>query len=288
MFGAAGVFVRSLLGYGFSGITVIFLRFTFAAIEMLILILCTDRRLLKIKLRDLPIFIGTGLGCMFGLNLAYNTSIKYLPLSLAAILLSLAPIVVLIMAAILFKEKITARKVICMIAAIIGCALAGGVLEQQSGSEISGFGIAMGLIAALFYAMYSILSRIASDRGNQTYTIIFYSVVLIALVTIPFAQYDMIAGYVNEAPVGHILFLIAHALCISVLPYVFITTALQHADAGYVSIIASGGEPVAAVFFGMFFFGEIPTIIGIAGIAITIAALTVLCLKPKTKRDESK
>ena len=280
MFGSAGVFVRSLLGYGMSGISVIFLRFAFAAAELLIVILLTDRRLLKLKLRDLPLFMGTGLGCMFGLNLAYNTSIKYLPLSLAAILLSLAPVIVLFLSAILFKEKITAKKIICMIMAIIGCALAGGILEQHSGMTLSGLGIAAGLIAAFFYALYSILSKTASNRGNHTYTIIFYSVLIIAVVTAPFAEYDIIGSYISEAPMPHMLFLTAHALCISVLPYVFITTAQLYADAGYVYILASGGEPVAAVVFGMIFFGEMPTAVGIIGMLITITALTVLCLKP--------
>lgn len=280
MFGSTGVFVRSLIAYGMNGTSVIFLRFSFAAIELLIMILCTDRRRLKIKLKDLPLFMGTGLGCMLGLNLTYNISITCLPLSLAAILLSLAPVIVLFLSAILFKEEITARKIICMLMAIIGCALAGGILEQQSGSTVSGLGIVMGLIAAFFYALYSILSKIASSRGNQTYTIIFYSVLIIAIVTAPFAEYDIIGSYISEDLVPHVLFLIAHALCISVLPYVFITTAQLYADAGYVYILAAGGEPVAAIIFGIIFYGEIPTLIGIIGIIITITALTILCLKP--------
>ncbi len=279
MFGSTGIFVRSLIAYGMSGTSVIFLRFSFAAIEMLIMILCTDGRRLKIKLRDLPLLMGTGLGCMYGLNLAYNVSLTCLPLSLAAILLSLAPVMVLFMSAILFKERITTRKIICMIMAIAGCALAGGILDQQSGLKVSGFGVITGLIAAFFYALYSILSKIASGRGNHTYTIIFYSVVIIAIVTAPFAQYDLIGRYIGESVVPHLLFLTAHALCISVLPYVFITTAQLYADAGYVYILAAGGEPVAAVIFGMLFYGEMPTPIGIAGIIITITALTVLCLR---------
>ena len=78
----------------------------------------------------------------------------------------------------------------------------------------------------------------------------------------------------------HLLFLTAHALCISVLPYVFITTAQLYADAGFIYILAAGGEPVAAVIFGMVFYGEMPTLLGLAGMAITITALTVLCLRP--------
>ena len=49
MFGSTGIFVRSLIAYGMSGTSVIFLRFSFAAIEMLIMILCTDGRQYPVK-----------------------------------------------------------------------------------------------------------------------------------------------------------------------------------------------------------------------------------------------
>ena len=103
---------------------------------------------------------------------------------------------------------------------------------------------------------------------------------------LPFVDYDMFTGYIAEAPLGHTLFLIAQSLCLSVLPYILITAAMLYADAGMVSILASGSEPVAATIFGAIFFNEIPTWLMIIGIVITIAALTFLCMKPKCDTPE--
>ena len=74
-------------------------------------IILTDKELFKIDLKDIPLFLVCAL-CIIGLNLCYNESMNTVPLSLAAVLLSLAPIYVLVFAYVLFREKITANKII--------------------------------------------------------------------------------------------------------------------------------------------------------------------------------
>ena len=277
LFGSAGVFVRTFTEFGMSNPTLIFLRTSIASIFLFILILCTDKSRLKVKLRDFPLFIGTGLIAMLGVNLCYNYAVNTLSLSLAAVLLSTSPIFVLIIAAILFKEKITKKKVIGAALAIIGCLLSTGILENVGSTNLSSLGIFLGICSAVFYGLYSIISRIATDRGYHTYTIIFYSVLLIAIALIPFVQFDIAANYVAVAPAWHTVVLILHALCTSVLPYVFLTYALMHAEAGTVSILASGGEPVSAAVFGVIVYSEIPSLLMILGLAIVIYALVLLC-----------
>ena len=130
MFGSSGIFVRTLTQNGIDPITLLFLRFSIAIIPILLAITITDKNLLKITKKDIPLFLICAL-CIVGLNLCYNTSMNSVSLSLAAVLLSLAPIYVLIFAYILFREKITLKKVICMILAIFGCILMTGVLESN-------------------------------------------------------------------------------------------------------------------------------------------------------------
>ena len=281
LFGSAGVFVRTFTEFGMSNPTLIFLRTSIAAAFLFLLIFFTDKSRLKVKLRDFPLFIGTGLIGMLGLNLCYNQSVTMLSLSLAAVLLSTAPIFVLIIASFLFKEKITKKKIIGAALAIIGCLLSTGVLEEVGTTNLSGFGIFLGCLSAVFYALYSIISRLASDKGYHTYTIIFYSVLLIAIAMIPFVQFDVAANYVEVAPVWHTVVLLFHSLCTSVLPYVFLTYALMHAEAGTVSILASGGEPVSAAVFGVIVYSEIPSLLMLLGLAIVIYALVLLCQTPK-------
>ena len=52
-------------------------------------------------------------------------------------------------------------------------------------------------------------------------------------------------------------------------------------EAGTASILASGTEPVAAVFFGMLFYMEVPTVLMMIGLIITIVALAFLCKSDK-------
>lgn len=277
LFGSVGIFVRILSDFGFSNATIFFLRVSIATVLILVFLLIYNKDLLKIKTRDIPIFLGTGILGMMALNLCYNNAIGELTLSLSAVLLSTAPIFVMFMAAILFKEKVTKRKIICLFLAIGGCVLASGVLEQSAQSTFSVKGLAFGVMAAFFFGVYSIFSRIATDRGYNSYTVIFYSVIFAAIVLAPFADFNVIGEYMGQAPIGNLAFLCLHSLCTSLLPYIFITLALKYVDAGKVSILTSGAEPSSAAVFGILFFGEIPTIIIVVGIIVTIAALILLC-----------
>ena len=118
-----------LVDAGLNNITVFFSRVLIASIILFFFLLIYNRSLLKIRLKDIWIFILTGGVGSLGLNICYNESILNLSLSLAAVLLSLMPVYVVIIAAIFFKEKITFKKIICMILAIAGCVLVSGVLE---------------------------------------------------------------------------------------------------------------------------------------------------------------
>ncbi len=285
LFGSGGVFVRTLMGYGMSNATVLFTRVFIAAIILLLFLLFYNKSLLKIKIKDLPIFIGTGILGMMSLNLCFNAAIKTLSLSLATVLLSTAPVFVVILAGIFFKEKVTSKKVICMLIVIAGCVFASGLVDSPQGAVGSLTGIFIGAGSAFFYSLYSIFSRVATNRGYHTYTVIFYSVLLISIVLAPFIDWNLIGGFVVEAPAKNILFLIMHSLCASVVPYVCITMSLLYMEAGKVSILASGGEPATAVLWGIVFYREIPTVLIIVGIVITVVGLAALCLN-NTKKIE--
>ena len=223
------------------------LRFSIAILYIFIAIFLTDKSLLKINKEDIPLFVLCGL-CILGLNLCYNSSINTVPLSLAAILLSTAPVFVLVLEYLLFKEKITSIKVLCVILVLIGCTLVTGLLEENS-IDISWIGIIAGIGSAIFWAIYSVTSRKSIDMGRHTFTILLYSLITITIVTIPFTNFTQIANFVNLSPVQNILFLLLHSLVSFALPYVFITISLNHLDAG-TAVILSSGEPIAALAFG--------------------------------------
>ncbi len=280
MWGSAGIFVRKLTELGMNSYTVVSVRVVLAVLILAVGLGIYDKDLLKIKLKDLWIFVAGGVVGMFGLNICYNFAISELSLSLAAVLLSLSPVFVLFMAAILFKEKITSKKVICMTIAIVGCVLASGVLESASTMRWSVKGIIVGTIGAFFYGLYGIISKTAMERGYHAFTTTFYCLFMVMLVVIPLTNWKLVTNVVVANPVKMSVFLVIHSLCTSVLPYILYTFSIRYIDAGMASILASG-EPVAAMIFGVIFFSEIPTVLSVVGIVLVIVALALLSMPDK-------
>lgn len=284
LWGSVAIFVRRLTAFGMDNWTILFTRVAIASLLLGIFLIIKDRNLLKIQIRDIWLFAGSGIIAMLGLNYCYTEAIKTLSVSFAAVLLSLSPVFVMIFASILFHEKITSLKVICTFFAMAGCFLISGILESGSVS-VSAYGIFIGLMAAVFYALYSIFSKISMQRGYNVFTITFYSMLLMAVVLLPFTDWSMTISFIAESPVKNLIFMILHSLCTNVLPYVCFTWSLNYVDAGKAAILAAGGEPTAAMIFGILFFKEIPSMIGIIGLIITVAAISVLC-KPNNNEQE--
>lgn len=274
MFGSSGIFVRTLTQNGIDPTTLLFLRFSIAIIPILLAIFLTDRELFKIDKSDIPLFIACAI-CIIGLNLCYNESMNTIPLSLAAVLLSLAPIYVIIIAYIAFGEKITSKKVICMLLAIFGCVLMTGVLENSM-MNFSLFGIACGIGAGLFWAFYLIASKKSIKNGKHTFTILLYSIIIISIALIPFTDFGQINAFVSINPLLAIVFLIIHSTFSFALPYVFSTLSLNFIDSGTSSIFLSASEPFAALLFGLLIYGEIPTLVMLCGFILTLVSMTIL------------
>ena len=78
------------------------------------------------------------------------------------------------------------------------------------------------------------------------------------------------------------LFMILHALCNSILPYFFYTWSINRIEVGKVSIITAGGEPSAAMMFGLIFFGEWPSLLWDG--ADDIRLIDPLCSGEKSSR----
>ena len=280
-FGSAGIFVREL-SENMNSTSIISSRILIAILLLGLWIAVRYPMNFRIKLKDSWIFVGAGILGTLGLNLCYNFSINELSLSLAAVLIALAPIFVMIFAFFMFHEAITAKKVISIILALVGCVLTSGILENNASMHWSWIGILVGSASAGFYALYSIFSKLGMKKSYPALTITFYSMLAIAVVLLPFTQWDNMAHYIAANPLRNTLFMVMHSLCTAVCPYAFYTVALDHMEAGKASILCSC-EPVAAMVFGLFFFGEIPTVLSVTGLVIVLLALAMLVLSDKSQ-----
>lgn len=273
--GAIGVFIRKLSAVGMDNYTIIESRTIIAVLMLAVFIALYDKSLFVIRIKDTWIFLTASLLGMFGLNIFYNESVSRLSLSFAAVLLSLSPVFVLIIAAFLFRERITSRKIFCVILAVAGCVLVSGIFENLSDVTVSFLGVLIGIASAFFYAIYSIMTKIAVKRGYQGLTVTFYCLLIIALVLIPLCSWGKIGQFVASEPLQNSIFMAMHSLCTSVLPYALYTVSIQYMETGKASILAAS-EPVAAMVFGALFFSEQPTFLSLFGLALTVLALILL------------
>lgn len=280
LWGFMGFFRRTLDTMGLSASNCIAVRCIVAAILFAITMFIADRKAFKIKLRDAWCFVGCGIVSLLVFGLCYFKAMDYMSLSNAAILLYTAPCFVIIISAVLFKEKITPKKIAAMLMAFAGCCLVSGI---GTGDEISAIGLALGLCSGLCYALYSIFSRFAINRGYSSFTINFYSCLLAGIGATAVGGTDFIP-LISLTP-SNLLFAVATGLVTCFLPYLLYTYGLIGIENGKASIMASI-EPVVATLCGVFIYNEGLTVMSTVGILLVLSAIVLL--KEKSTNEQAK
>ena len=267
--GLIGLFTRPLTAAGLSALQVTFVRSVIVFVGMGLFLLVKDRSLLRIDLRDLWIFLGTGLVSIVFFNVCYFTTIQMTTLAAASILLYTAPCFVMLMSAVFFQEKITAQKLAALALAFGGCVLVSGI----GAGGITPFGLLTGVGAGLGYAMYSIFSKIALKKYH-TFTVIFYTFVVSTACLAPFVHVGQGLAVVTGS--GRTLLLALGLGVVSTfMPYVFYTGGLEHVEAGRASVLAFA-EPMVATLAGIVVFHEQLNAKNAAGIALIFLAIVLL------------
>lgn len=283
LWGTSGVFVRFLTAASFSSITIIGARLLVSSTILVIVLWVRDRSLFRLALKDLPVIAGAGVFGSLGLNICLNVAIMELTLSFSTLLLAMTPIFVMPMAAILYKEKITAKKLFCVLLAIAGCVLLSGVLEGGEAIKLSVLGVVTGVGSAVFNAGYTILSKAGSNRGYDPFVITFYAFLSALIVLIPFVNWPQVFSYAASGPIP-LAVIIGQSLLCGVLPYSLYCMGLKYVESAKAAILATI-EPVAAMVLGLLFFAEIPTPLNLVGMAICIGALCLLVTKDKLNEN---
>lgn len=274
--GTSGIFVRYLRNAGFDNMTIIFSKGLVAAAIMFAVILSKNPNALKASPRDVPFLAAVGITGMLLLSVTYNEAVFRISLSLASVLLCLAPVFVLVFGLLLFGEQLTRSKLACMCLAFLGCIMLSGILDEGGNMKWDTIGFLFGLGSAVVNATYTLISKAATDRSYSTMTIYFYGFLAITVILAPFADWDLMLDYLMDSPIKASLVYLSHSAWTSMLPGILYITAVKNTDAGKTAILAAGAEPVSAMAAGLLVYREIPSFVGTAGMVLTIAALIVL------------
>lgn len=281
LWGSMGLFVRTLNTAGLETMDIVFLRALVTGAGMLGYLAICKPSLLKIRLRDFWCFLGTGIASIVFFNFCYFRAITLTSLSVAAVLLYTAPAMVMVMSWFLFKEALTGRKIIALVMTVAGCVLVTGVLKE--GNTLTAGGILLGLGAGFGYALYSIFTRYALERGYHSLTITCYTFLIAAAAAVPLSH----SGFVMQVAFsswGMGAFSLAFGLLCTVAPYLLYTIGLKYTDNSKASILASV-EPVTAAVLGVIVFHESLTAMTVLGMVLVLAGMAVC--SSRTKREKT-
>ncbi len=267
--GIIGMFSRPLSAAGLSAVQITCVRSVIVAVGMAVILFVKDRSLLRIQLKDLWMFLGTGLLSIVFFNICYFLTIERATLAAASILLYTAPCFVLLMSAIFFREKITAQKTIALILAFAGCALVSGF----SGGRMSLFALMTGIGSGFGYALYSIFGTLALKK-YQPFTVTFYTFLVASAVMLPMSGVGVIMQVLTED-----LYVLGNGLALglisTLLPFIFYTAGLKQMEAGKASVLAFA-EPLVAAIAGIMIFKEKLNTQNGAGIGLIFLAILLL------------
>lgn len=247
---------------------------------MVVFLIFYNPSLLRVRVRDLWLFAGTGIASFDMFTLCYFYAVGMTSLSTAAILLYTAPIFVTVLSVFIFHERFTARKLICLSMAFGGCVLVSGFSGSESDTTP---GIVLGLLSGFFYGLYSIFGQAALKRYN-TLTIIAYTFIFASLGILPFSNLSELSQ--AEWSPGAAAEIIVFAVATGAAAYLLYTLGMSKVRATNAAIAAIL-EPVVASVMGVVVFHEALNAAGIAGIVLVITAILLLSAPAVKKKDIS-
>jgi drug/metabolite transporter (DMT)-like permease len=271
LWGIISIFIKVLNSIGFNSLQCVAIRAFFSAVILFLYIFYKDKNKFKIALKDIRYFLGTGICSIVLFNYCYFESIELIGgAAIPALLLYTAPIFVIILSAIFFKERITLRKFIALIITFVGLGFVTGAFT--AGERMSIMALMLGLGSGLGYALYSIFGKLIVDKYDAI-TITFYTFLVAAICVLPISGVvENINLIVNWKGISASLGL---ALFSTVLPFLLYTKGLHKVEAGKASILATV-EPFVAAVIGVLLFNEKFTLIKIIGMIMILSAIIYL------------
>jgi len=280
LWGTVSIFLNNLDDYGLSTMQVCFLRSLVATAVVFVIILIRDPKLLKIRWKDIWLFICTGCLSLTLFDFCYFYTIQQSQASIAVAFLYSSPVFVTIISAFLFHERITPRKILAILCALIGVILVSGIFGLD---RLPGKLLFTGIAAGLLYGLYSIFGRLASEKYSSM-TITFYTFLFSGLSQLPFSKLPSLMTSFSP-DLKFWLLAIGLGVVNTVLPYLFFTLGLSLMEPSRAAVLATV-EVVMGSLLGILVFHESHDFAKILGIILIIAATVILNISLPPKKSE--
>lgn len=261
-----------LYAEGINTNSVLFYRYGIATL-MLALFMLWSKKTFTVTARELAMLFP--LGVVFALSsLTLFVSFHYMAAGVACTLLFVYPVMVAVMMAVFFKERVTVVTIVSILMALTGIVL---LYHGGDGVALNTIGVLLVMASSLTYAVYIIaVNKMPMCMSSVKLT--FY-VLLFGLITI--MVFSIFGG-----DMGHLQLLTTHKewACAAVLGFFptvmsLILMAISVKEVGSTPTAVMGAlEPLTAVVLGICLFGEVLTLRLAVGILLILSAVILIVM----------
>lgn len=267
-YGMNPLFALPLYQAGMNPDSVLFFRYLLA-IPILGIMIKVRGRDFRIKQKEtLPLIIMGLLAALSSLTLfqSYN----FMEAGIASTLLFVYPIMVALIMAAFFREKVTLLTSLCILMALGGIGL---LFKGGDGSTLSLTGTLLVMASALSYALYIVGANRPILKEIATLKITFY--VLLFGLSLFLIRINLFTNLIMPEKWYLWFNLLALAVFPTTISFLCTTSAIQYIGSTPTAILGAL-EPVTAVFFGVMVFSEPLTLRIISGIILIILSVTLI------------
>lgn len=269
-YGLNPLFALPLYGAGIGVDSVLLYRYGFAALLLALMMKLNGQSFALRRKEVLPLVV---MGLLFSFSsLFLFQSFNYMDAGVASTILFMYPVVVAVIMAVFFKERLDALKMASIATAFVGITM---LYEGEGGATLSMTGVCYVLASSLVYALYivgvnrSVLKDMAGLKLTF-YAIVFGSVIYVVRLRGGADLQMLTDGWQWVNAVGLALFP-------TLLSMVAIAKAIHYIGATPTAILGAL-EPLTALCVGVFVFHETLTGGNLVGIVLILLAVTLIAV----------
>lgn len=267
-YGMNPLFALPLYQAGMNPDSVLFFRYLFGIVVLGVMLKVRGRNF-RIQRKDiLPLAV-------FGLLLSVSSltlfeSYNHMDAGIASTLLFVYPLMVALIMAAVFKEKLKLQTLLCIALALGGIGL---LYKSSDGSTLSLTGTLLVFLSSLSYAIYIVGINRPALKDMATLKVTFY--VLLFGLSLFIGRF--LCGGEMVVPDSDHWYLWGNLIALGVFPtaisFLCTTSAIQYIGSTPTAILGAL-EPVTAVFFGVVVFGEVVTPREFTGLVVIVLAVS--------------
>ena len=273
-YGTNPIFAIPLYREGISVTSVLFMRYAMAVAIMFFATMIKSPKAFVIKPKYVSLLAFMGILMVLS-SIALFESYKYLSAGIASTLLFFYPVMVAVIMAIFYKERLTKKSWACLVTAFLGVVI---LSKNDDGGFISLLGLTLVMLSSLSYAIYLVYINRGPMKKINTSTITFYVILGGFLVMIPYCLLD--GGLMLPKTTPAWINAIGLGFFPTVISLIFTSRAIALIGSTETAIFGAL-EPLTAVILGILILGETLTITPAIGMILIFVSVTVLMMKKK-------